>query len=34
MAAMDIEFKGGAYKPKGASGYGVRLLTEFLRRWK
>ncbi len=34
MAAVDIEFKGGAYKPKGASGYGVRLLVEMLRNWK
>ena len=34
MAAMDIEFKGGAYRPKGSSGYGVRLLSEFLRNWK
>jgi len=34
MAAMDIEFKGGAYRPKGSSGYGVRLISEFLRNWK
>jgi len=34
MAAMDIEFKGGAYKPKGSSGYGVRLISEFLRNWE
>jgi len=34
MAAMDIEFKGGAYRPKGASGYGVRLMVEFLRNWQ
>jgi leucyl aminopeptidase len=24
----------GEYTQKGASGFGVRLLTEFLRRWK
>jgi leucyl aminopeptidase len=34
MAAMDIEFKGGPYSPKGSSGYGVRLVAEFLRSWK
>ncbi len=34
MASMDIEFKGGAYRPKGASGYGVRLMVEFLRNWQ
>lgn len=34
MAALDVEYKGGAYKPKGSSGYGVRLILEFLRNWK
>ena len=33
MASMQVEFKGGAYKPKGASGYGVRLMLELLQSW-
>ncbi|MBD3217983.1 MAG: leucyl aminopeptidase [candidate division Zixibacteria bacterium] len=34
IAAVDIVFSGGAYTPKGPSGYGVRLVSEFLREWK
>jgi leucyl aminopeptidase len=30
IAGMDLEFRGRQYTPKGASGYGVRLLTELL----
>lgn len=30
IAGMDLEFRGTPYTPKGASGYGVRLLTEML----
>lgn len=30
IAGMDLEFRGRQYTPKGASGYGVRLLTEML----
>jgi leucyl aminopeptidase len=32
IAGMDLEFRGLPYVPKGASGYGVRLLTEMLSR--
>lgn len=32
IAGMDLEFRGRQYTPKGASGYGVRLLTELLSR--
>jgi len=31
IAGMDLEHRGTEYTPKGASGYGVRLLTEVLR---
>lgn len=34
IAAVDIVFTEGAYTPKGSSGYGVRLVSEFLRNWK
>jgi leucyl aminopeptidase len=34
IAAVDIVFDKGAYTPKGPSGYGVRLISEFLREWK
>ncbi|MFH2056793.1 MAG: leucyl aminopeptidase [bacterium] len=30
IAGMDLEFRGRQYTPRGASGYGVRLLTEML----
>jgi len=30
IAAMDMQYKAGEYIPKGASGFGVRVLTEFL----
>jgi hypothetical protein len=30
---MDVDIKGGSYIKKGASGFGARLLIEFLRRW-
>lgn len=34
IAWMDMEYQGKPYTPKGASGYGVRLLTEMLSSWK
>lgn len=34
IAGMDLEHRGTEYTPKGASGYGVRLLTEVLRNLK
>ncbi|HDS01964.1 MAG TPA: leucyl aminopeptidase [candidate division Zixibacteria bacterium] len=34
IAAVDVVFEKGPYNPKGASGYGVRLISEFLREWK
>ncbi|MCP4685397.1 MAG: leucyl aminopeptidase [bacterium] len=34
IAAVDLEPSGKAYVPKGASGFGVRLLTEVLSNWK
>jgi len=35
MAGMEFEAKDIPYAPgKGATGYGVRLLTEFVQRWK
>ena len=34
IAYMDLEPKGRDYIPKGASGWGVRLLTEVLSNWK
>jgi leucyl aminopeptidase len=34
IAWMDMEYQGKAYTPKGASGFGVRLLTEMLANWK
>jgi len=34
MAYVDLEPKGTSYVPKGATGYGVRLLTELLVNWK
>jgi leucyl aminopeptidase len=32
IAAMDFDDKGGPYQPKGATGFGVRTLVEFLRQ--
>lgn len=32
IAGMDLEYRGYEYMPKGASGFGVRLLTEMLCR--
>jgi leucyl aminopeptidase len=32
IAGVDLEFKGTAYVPKGPSGFGVRLLVDFLSR--
>lgn len=34
IAAMDWETKGKPYIPKGCTGYGVRLLIQFLADWK
>ncbi|MCP4567909.1 MAG: leucyl aminopeptidase [FCB group bacterium] len=34
IAYCDIEPSGKPYTPKGATGYGVRLLLELLQRWK
>lgn len=34
IAYMDLEPKGTAYTPKGASGFGVRLLVELVSSWK
>lgn len=34
IAAMTYHQSAGPLGPKGATGYGVRLLTEFLRRWE
>ena len=34
IAWMDMEYQGKPYTPKGASGFGVRLLTEMLSSWK
>jgi len=34
IAAVDLETSGKDYVPKGASGFGVRLLTEILSSWK
>ena len=34
IAYMDLEPKGRPYIPKGATGWGVRLLTETLANWK
>ncbi len=34
IASVDLEPKGKPYIPKGASGFGVRLLTELLSNWK
>ena len=33
IAGMDVDIKGGAYITKGSSGFGTRLLVEFLRNW-
>jgi leucyl aminopeptidase len=33
IAGMDVDIKGGSYVKKGASGFGARLLVEFLRKW-
>lgn len=33
MASMMFDQPDNPYVPKGATGYGVRLLTEFVRRW-
>lgn len=33
IAGMELAEKEGAYGPAGATGYGVRLLVEFLRSW-
>ncbi len=34
MAGMEFNAPENPYSPKGATGYGVRLMTEFVRRWK
>jgi leucyl aminopeptidase len=34
IARMDMEYAGKPYTPKGASGYGVRLLAQMLTDWK
>ncbi|MBI5265834.1 MAG: leucyl aminopeptidase [candidate division Zixibacteria bacterium] len=34
IAWMDMEYAGKPYTPKGASGFGVRLLTQMLTDWK
>ena len=34
IAWMDMEYSGKPYTPKGATGFGVRLLTEMLSNWK
>ena len=34
IAGMALSDKGSAYTPRGGTGYGVRLLVEFLRHWK
>lgn len=34
IAYMDLEHSGKPYSPKGATGYGLRLLTEVLSNWK
>ncbi len=34
IAGMALSDKGNAYTPKGGTGYGVRLLIEFLRNWQ
>jgi leucyl aminopeptidase len=34
IASVDLESSGKPYTPKGASGFGVRLLTELLSNWK
>ena len=33
IAGMALSDKGSAYTPRGGTGYGVRLLVEFLRHW-
>ena len=33
IAGMALSEKGAAYTPAGATGFGVRLLVEFLRNW-
>jgi len=33
IAGMDVDVKGGSYIKKGSSGFGARLLLEFLRNW-
>ncbi len=33
IAGMALSDKGNAYTPKGGTGYGVRLLVQFLRNW-
>ncbi|MCA9927140.1 MAG: leucyl aminopeptidase [Anaerolineales bacterium] len=33
IAGMALSEKGNAYTPKGGTGFGVRLLVEFLRNW-
>lgn len=34
IAWMDMEYQGRPFIPKGASGFGVRLLTDMLTNWK
>ena len=34
IAGMALSDKSSAYTPRGGTGYGVRLLVEFLRHWK
>ncbi len=33
IAGMELAEEASAYTPKGATGFGVRLLTHFLRNW-
>jgi leucyl aminopeptidase len=34
IAYVDLEPQGKPYQPKGATGFGLRLLTELLSNWK
>ena len=34
IAGMSLSEKGGAYSPSGATGFGVRLLVDFIRNWE
>jgi leucyl aminopeptidase len=33
IAGMALSEKGNTYTPRGGTGFGVRLLVEFLRNW-